>query len=70
MVEFGIRIEFQARGSPHAHCVLWIKDAPKYGASKNDDGCTFIDKYVSCAIPAKDCKLKDPVLLLQQHKLL
>ena len=26
--DYAIRIEFQ-RGSPHAHCVLWIKNAPK-----------------------------------------
>ena len=23
-----IKIEFQARGSPHNHCFLWLKDAP------------------------------------------
>ena len=23
------KIEFQVRGSPHAHCLLWVKDAPK-----------------------------------------
>ncbi len=31
VVDFGIRIEFQARGSPHAHCVIWVKDSPKFG---------------------------------------
>ena len=41
-VEYGIRIEFQSRGSPHAHCVLWIKDAPKYGIAMNADVCDFI----------------------------
>ena len=35
LVDHAIRIEFQARGSPHAHCVLWIKDAPKYGVDDN-----------------------------------
>ena len=23
------KIDFQIRGSPHAHCLLWVKDAPK-----------------------------------------
>ena len=68
IVEYGIRIEFQSRGSPHAHCVLWIKDAPKYGIAMNADVCDFIDQYVSCAIPAEECKLKELVLSLQQHK--
>ena len=67
IVDYAIRVEFQARGSPHAHCVLWIKDAPKYGVDSNEDICAFIDQYVSCSIPAHDSKLRDMVLLLQQH---
>ena len=59
IVEYGIRVEFQARGSPHAHCVLWVKDA---GVA------SIIYLYVSCAIPAEECKLKELVLQLQQHK--
>ena len=30
--------------------------------------CQFIDKYITCAKPADESKLKDLVLLLQQHK--
>ena len=33
VVEYVIRIEFQARGIPHAHTLIWIKDAPKLGYS-------------------------------------
>ena len=29
--DYAIRIEFQLRGSPHVHCVLWMKDSPKFG---------------------------------------
>ena len=43
--DYGIRIEFQARGSPHAHCVSWIKDAPKYDENSSEDVCKFIDQY-------------------------
>ena len=68
IVDHGIRIEFQARGSPHAHCVIWVKDAPKYGVDDDNDVCKFIDKYISCAIPEQEGKLKELVLLLQQHK--
>ena len=63
-----IRIEFQARGSPHADCVIWVKDAPEFGVDNNDDVCDFIDQYVSCKVPAVDGKLKDLVLYLQKHK--
>ena len=66
--DYAIRIEFQARDSPHAHCVLWIKDAPKYGVDDVNDVCHFIDKYITCALPQEEGKLRELVLLLQQHK--
>ena len=28
IADYAIRIEFQAGGFPHAHCVIWVKDAP------------------------------------------
>ena len=68
IVDYAIRIEFQARGSPHAHCVIWVKDAPEFGEDNNDVVCDFIDQYVSCKVPAEDGKLKDIVFLLQKHK--
>ena len=48
IVGYAIRIEFQARGPPHAHTVLWIKDAPKFGTDDDQTVCDFIDKYISC----------------------
>ena len=68
IVDEAIRIEFQNRGSPHAHCVLWVKNAPRYGAEPDNVVCDFIDKYISCAIPGEDDKLKELVLSVQQHK--
>ena len=67
IADYAIRIEFQARGSPHAHCVIWVKDAPEFGVSNDADVCAFIDKYVSCKLP-EDGKLKELVLLLQNHR--
>ena len=37
IAEYVIRIELQARGSPHAHTLFWIKDAPKLGYSQEQD---------------------------------
>ena len=68
IVDYAIRIEFQARGSPHAYCVIWVKDAPKHLESADSEICAFIDKYISCKLPAEDGKLRELVLLLQQHK--
>ncbi len=28
ILEYFIRVEFQSRGSPHLHCLLWVKNAP------------------------------------------
>lgn len=41
--DYGIRIEFQARGSPHAQCVLWVKNAPKYATNSPQEICDFIN---------------------------
>ena len=67
IVDYAIRIEFQARVSPHAHCVIWVKDAPEFSVDNNDVVCDFIDQYVSCKVPSEDGKLKELVLLLQKH---
>jgi len=29
MVDYSVRVEFQGRGSPHCHCLLWLKDAAR-----------------------------------------
>ena len=29
ITDYVIKIEFQMRGSPHAHCLLWVKDSQK-----------------------------------------
>ena len=68
LTDYAIRIEFQARGSPHAHTLIWIKDAPNYGISSDQEVCDFIDQYISCNIPIEEGPLRDLVLLLQKHR--
>lgn len=41
------RIEFQHRGSPHAHILLWLDNVPKDLLSNNDDTIRLIDELVS-----------------------
>ena len=53
LVDYAIRIEFQARGSPHAHTILWIKDSPKLGEQSDEEECAFIDRYVKCDVPVE-----------------
>ena len=49
--DYFLRVEFQARGSPHIHMILWLKDSPKYGISDKKSICDFIDKHVTAEIP-------------------
>ena len=57
------------RGSPHVHCILWVKDAPKM-YKYPDDVCAFIDKYLTAMIPSVTSKNEHDVKLmdsLQKH---
>ena len=67
VAEYVIQIEFQARGSPHAHTLFWIKDSPKLGYSKEEYVKEFIDRYVSCSLPESDEELRNLVESLQVH---
>ena len=57
-----IRIEFQFRGSPHAHCFVWIKDCPLLSDDTVEVFAKFIDKHVSAFLP-------DPVTCPVLHEL-
>ena len=70
ITNYVIKIEFQMRGSPHATCLLWVKDVPKIDKDPDDVICAFIDKYITTVIPPvapenrHDIKLMDN---LQKH---
>ena len=51
IIDYVIKIEFQMRGSPHDHCLLWVKDAPKINQDSDDDVCGLIDKYITAVMP-------------------
>nr|XP_022305765.1 uncharacterized protein LOC111112528 [Crassostrea virginica] len=69
IVDFFVRVEFQQRGSPHMHCLYWVENAPKLDVDSEETICSFIDKYVTCAIPSEDDdpELRQIVLDVQQH---
>jgi len=48
LADFWYRIEFQHRGSPHMHCLLWLSDVPVYGVDAEDKVTSFIDSVVIC----------------------
>lgn len=55
IVDYFGRIEFQQRGSPHIHLLVWIKDSPVYGQSDISEVISFIDRYVTYKI--RPCKI-------------
>lgn len=65
------RVEFQRRGSPQIHCMLWDADAPNW---RTDEGRAavpaYIDRYISTVIPDAnaDAELHALVMQLQQHR--
>ena len=64
-----VRVEFQARGSPHIHALLWLKNAPKYDKEKPEsvEKCTeLIDKLIS--VNAKPTEFSEELINLQRHK--
>lgn len=62
------RIEFQHRGSPHVHMLLWLEDAPQYDPDNNEnfeDIVQFIDSIVSTNSDDQDVQ---EIIGYQTHK--
>ncbi|XP_072046834.1 uncharacterized protein [Amphiura filiformis] len=69
--DYYYRTEFQQRGWPHIHMVIWVKDAPKFKKDDPDNDHTvteFVDKYISCELPPEsDEELHEIVTTVQMH---
>ena len=46
-----VRLEYQARGAGHYHCLLWNSDAPVLGQAPDTEVKKFIEDHVTCEIP-------------------
>ena len=64
------QIEYQNRGAPHVHCVLWIKDAPVLGRNSPDEVKAYLNKVITCAKPdpVTSPTLSQLVSQFQEHK--
>ncbi len=67
--DYFYRVEFQARGSPHIHLLVWIKDAPEFERESDGDVCDFIDRNITCQLPdsSADPELHRIVTEVQLH---
>ena len=58
------------RGSPHSHCLLWVKGTPKIDKDADDVVCAFIDKYITAVRPPVTSENEHHIKLmdsLQKH---
>ncbi len=73
ILDYWYRIEFQMRGSPHVHMLLWIEGAPDVDTDAGKIAApSFIDKYICTRIPAANIseeqdQLRKLVKHVQQH---
>lgn len=58
------RIEFQNRGSPHLHVVIWVEGHPSV---ETPEGIAQIDKVCSCEMPPENSELHELVKKCQTH---
>lgn len=56
--------EFQARGTPHTHLMVWCENAPKYGMDPKEDVIRYYDQFVS----TNTSLLAPEYAELQRHK--
>ena len=70
VVDHFIRLEFQQRGAPHIHCLLWVENAPVFDEDDDETITAFIDRYISCKLPdeSEDPELHEIVTNVQMHK--
>ena len=67
IADYLYRVEFQQRGSPHIHGLFWVKDAPQYEKSSDEEIVNFVDKYITCYKPDSSSEMED-LVNLQLHR--
>jgi hypothetical protein len=55
--DYFYRVEYQQRGSPHIHMMIWLEDAPVFGADKDEDVVSFINQIIMCEKPSAGSEL-------------
>ena len=65
--DYFYRVEYQQRGSPHVHMMIWCEDAPRYGEDPTEEVIKFIDTYATCQKADETPELKD-LIKYQTHR--
>ena len=66
---YALRIEFQMRGSPHLHALIWTSDCPKLTSENKEAYIEFIDKHVQANLPNEqdEPELHELVKMYKKH---
>ena len=56
-IDWFYRVEYQQRGSPHIHMLIWLEDAPEFGKDSDAKVTSFIDKIITCQKPIDNLEL-------------
>lgn len=67
VTDYFYRIEYQQRGSPHVHMMVYCQDSPKFGQDSDENVCEYIDKFITCHKPEDESDISE-LLQLQSHK--
>ena len=51
------RVEYQQRGSPHIHMLIWLDDAPEFQVKSDAEVTGFIDNIITCQKPTDNPEL-------------
>ena len=54
IVYYALRIEFQMRGSPHLHALIWTADCPKLTSGNEEEYVRYIDQHVQASLPDRE----------------
>nr|XP_039268201.1 uncharacterized protein LOC120343147 [Styela clava] len=71
--DYFFRIEFQMRGAPHVHSLLWLQDEngkipPRYDSEESRSACeAFIDFVIAGKLPQGNSDILDTVSTFQRH---
>ena len=69
IIYYALRIEFQMRGSPHLHALIWTSDCPDLTHDNIQHYTEFVDKHVQAYLPNEKAepKLHELVATYQKH---
>ena len=65
VTDYFYRVEFQQRGSPHIHMIIWVEDSPLHQRNQEEEIEKYVDNYVTCSNENEEMK---NLVDMQTHK--